>query len=70
MCGIHCNTLIYHTDIVHKELAPPIIINRRDEFCNENKEYSRLLFTVFTYLKWLQHYGSKQATAKHHSPCV
>ena len=39
------------------ELDPKIIINRRDEFCNENKENSRLLFTIFTYLNWLQRYG-------------
>lgn len=40
------------------ELDPKIIINRRDEFCNENKEYSRLMFTVFTYLNWIKHYGN------------
>lgn len=39
------------------ELDPKIIINRRDEFCNETKEYSRLMFTVFTYLTCLQRYG-------------
>ena len=39
------------------ELDAKVIISRRDEFCNTNKEYSRLLFTLYSYIKWVECYG-------------
>lgn len=39
------------------ELEPSIIIGKRDEFCNGGRDYSRLLFTLYTYIKWFDRYG-------------
>lgn len=38
------------------ELDPQVIIKRRDEFCNGGRDYSRLMFTLYSYIKWHEKY--------------
>ena len=41
----------------NRDSIEKVFVDSYGKFCNENKEYSRLLFTVFIYLNWLQRYG-------------
>jgi len=40
------------------EVDPVLLLKKRDDFCNGGKDLSRLMFTLYSYVKWHEKYGN------------